>query len=433
MPSVKIAAVHGYEILDSRGNPTVRAEVICEGGAMGVAAAPSGASTGQFEAVELRDNILKRYRGLGVQRAIKGIREVIAPNLCGIAATDQNRIDHILCELDGTDQKSSLGANAILAVSLATAKAAAQQLHQPLYRYLGGLRSNRLPAPMMNILNGGAHADNNIDIQEFMIQPSGARCFADGLRMGVEIYHALGKLLKSKGLSTAVGDEGGFAPNLPSDADAIECILEAIEMAGYSTDEVKITLDAASSEWYQNGVYHLPKRNKDYTAAQLIAYWQELCERYPIVSLEDPLAEEDWHGWQQLTEILGNKVQLVGDDLFVTNTKRLKKGITLRAGNAILVKPNQIGTLTETLAAMDMAHSAGFRSILSHRSGETEDTTIADLAVAYGVGQIKTGAPCRSDRTAKYNRLLRIEAALGKFAAYGISYTNDAANIAHGR
>lgn len=420
MQAMKIAAVHGYEILDSRGNPTVRAEVICEGGAMGVAAAPSGASTGQFEAVELRDNISQRYQGLGVRRAIKGIHEVIAPNLHGISAADQSRIDHILCELDGTEQKSSLGANAILAVSLAVAKAAAQQLHQPLYRYLGGLRSNRLPAPMMNILNGGAHAGNNIDIQEFMIQPVGARCFADGLRMGVEIYHALGKLLKSKGLSTAVGDEGGFAPDLPSDADAIACIIEAINTAGYSTDEVKIALDAASSEWYRNGVYHLPKRGKDYTTEQRIAYWQELCEKYPITSLEDPLAEEDWCGWQQITETLGKKVQLVGDDLFVTNTNRLKKGISLKAGNAILVKPNQIGTLTETIAAIDMAQNAGFRSIISHRSGETEDTTIADLAVAFGVGQMKTGAPCRSDRTAKYNRLLRIEAALGKSVTYGI-------------
>ncbi|MGN0647505.1 MAG: phosphopyruvate hydratase [Oscillospiraceae bacterium] len=420
MQSMKIAAVHGYEILDSRGNPTVRAEVICEGGAMGVAAAPSGASTGQFEAVELRDNAPHRYRGLGVKRAIRGIREVIAPNLCGVSAADQSRIDHILCTLDGTEQKSSLGANAMLAVSLAAAKAAAQQMHHPLYRYLGGLRGSRLPAPMMNILNGGVHAGNNIDIQEFMIQPLGACCFAEGLRMGVEIYHALGKLLKSKGLSTAVGDEGGFAPDLPSDADAIECILEAISMAGYSTDAVKITLDAASSEWYRDGVYHLPKRGKDYTPTALIAYWQELCNKYPIVSLEDPLAEEDWRGWQEITQAMGDKVQLVGDDLFVTNTKRLEKGIRMGAGNAILVKPNQIGTLTETIAAVDMAQRAGFRSILSHRSGETEDTTIADLAVALGVGQIKTGAPCRSDRTAKYNRLLRIESAFGKFSTYGI-------------
>ncbi len=420
MHAMKIAAVHGYEILDSRGNPTVRAEVVCEGGAMGVAAAPSGASTGQSEAVELRDHAPDRYRGLGVKRAVKGIREVIAPSLCGVSAADQSRIDHILCTLDGTEQKSSLGANAMLAVSLACAKAAAQQLHQPLYRYLGGLRGGRLPVPMMNILNGGAHAGNNIDVQEFMIQPIGAHCFAEGLRMGVEIYHALGRLLKSRGLSTAVGDEGGFAPDLPSDADAIECILQAIEMAGYSTDAVKITLDAASSEWYRDGVYHLPKRNKDYTAAQLTAYWQELCAKYPIVSLEDPLAEEDWNGWQEITRRLGGKVQLVGDDLFVTNTGRLEKGITMGAGNAILVKPNQIGTLTETIAAVDMAQRSGYRSILSHRSGETEDTTIADIAVALGVGQIKTGAPCRSDRTAKYNRLLRIEAALGRYGSYGV-------------
>ncbi len=419
MRALKIAAIHGYEILDSRGNPTVRAEVICEGGAMGVASAPSGASTGQFEAVELRDHIPNRYRGLGVRRAVKGIREVIAPALYGVSAADQGKIDHILCGLDGTEQKSSLGANAMLAVSLAAAKAAAQQLHQPLYRYLGGLRGGCLPAPMMNILNGGAHAGNNIDIQEFMIQPIGARCFAEGLRMGVEIYHALGKLLQSRGLSTAVGDEGGFAPDLPSDEDAICCILQAIKAAGYSTDEVKLTLDGASSEWYHDGVYHLPKRGKNYTASELTEYWQRLCDKYPIISLEDPLAEEDWNGWQDITAKMGNRVQLVGDDLFVTNTERLQKGISLGAGNAILVKPNQIGTLTETIAAVDMAQRAGYKTILSHRSGETEDTTIADLAVALGAGQIKTGAPCRSDRTAKYNRLLRIESALGKQSCYG--------------
>lgn len=420
MQSMNIAAIHAYEILDSRGNPTVRAEVVCQGGAMGVAAAPSGASTGQFEAVELRDGDSKRYRGMGVKKAVKNIREVIAPNLCGIAATEQARIDHILCALDGTEQKGTLGANAMLAVSLAAAKAAAQQLHQPLYRYLGGLRANRLPVPMMNILNGGAHAGNNIDIQEFMIQPVGASCFAEGLRMGAEIYHALGKLLKSRGLSTAVGDEGGFAPDLPSDEDAICCIMEAIEAAGYTTEQVRLTLDAASSEWYKDGVYHLPKRGTKYTAAELTDYWEGLCKKYPIVSLEDPLAEEDWQGWAAMTRRMGSKVQLVGDDLFVTNTKRLNQGIRGGAGTAILVKPNQIGTLTETICAVETAHRAGYRAILSHRSGETEDTTIADLAVALSAGQIKTGAPCRSDRTAKYNRLLRIEAALGKHSVYGI-------------
>ncbi|MBE6846800.1 MAG: phosphopyruvate hydratase [Ruminococcus sp.] len=419
MHSLKIAAVHGYEILDSRGNPTVRAEVVCEGGAMGVATAPSGASTGQFEAVELRDDNSSRYSGLGVRKAIKGIHDVIAPRLYGVSAADQGKIDCLLCSLDGTPQKESLGANAMLAVSLAAAKAAAQQMHLPLYRYLGGLRANRLPAPMMNILNGGAHAGNNIDIQEFMIQPVGARCFAEGLRMGAEIYHALGRLLKAKGLSTAVGDEGGFAPDLPSDEDAICCILEAIRAAGYTTDQVKLTLDAASSEWYANGKYHLPKRGTDYTAAQLTDYWRKLCEKYPIISLEDPLAEEDWQGWCDITKQMGHKVQLVGDDLFVTNSHRIRQGIRMGAGNAVLVKPNQIGTLTETIAAVETAHRAGFRTILSHRSGETEDTTIADLAVALSAGQIKTGAPCRSDRTAKYNRLLRIEAALGKQACYG--------------
>lgn len=420
MQSMNITAIHAYEILDSRGNPTVRAEVVCQGGAMGVASAPSGASTGQFEAVELRDGDSKRYRGMGVKKAVKNIREVIAPNLCGIAATEQARIDHILCSLDGTEQKGTLGANAMLAVSLAAAKAAAQQLHQPLYRYLGGLRANRLPVPMMNILNGGAHAGNNIDIQEFMIQPVGAACFAEGLRMGAEIYHALGKLLKSRGLSTAVGDEGGFAPDLPSDEEAICCILEAIEAAGYTTEQVRLTLDAASSEWYKDGAYHLPKRGTKYTASELIDYWEGLCKKYPIASLEDPLAEEDWQGWAAMTRRMGSKVQLVGDDLFVTNTKRLRQGIRGGAGNAILVKPNQIGTLTETICAVETAHRAGYRAILSHRSGETEDTTIADLAVALSAGQIKTGAPCRSDRTAKYNRLLRIEAALGKYADYGI-------------
>ncbi|MBR6760620.1 MAG: phosphopyruvate hydratase [Oscillospiraceae bacterium] len=420
MHGLKIAAVDAYEVLDSRGMPTVRAEVLCEGGAVGAASVPSGASTGQFEATELRDGNSHRYDGKGVQKAVRNIREVIAPQLCGISASEQGKIDRLLCALDGTAQKEKLGANAILAVSLAAARAAAMQLHLPLYRYVGGASANRLPVPMMNILNGGAHAGNNIDIQEFMIQPVGAESFAEGLRMGAEIYHALGRLLKAKGLSTAVGDEGGFAPDLPSDEEAICCILEAVESAGYTTAQVRLTLDAASSEWYRDGVYRLPKRGKQYTAAELIAYWDTLCSKYPIDSVEDPLAEEDWNGWTALTDRMGERVQLVGDDLFVTNTKRLEKGIRAKAANAILIKPNQIGTLTETIAAVQTAQRAGYRAILSHRSGETEDTTIADLAVGLHTGQIKTGAPCRCDRTAKYNRLLRIEAALTGHCCYGI-------------
>lgn len=409
MASLKIEKVVGYEILDSRANPTVRAEVILSSGAVGSACVPSGASTGMYEAHELRDND-QRYCGKGVQHAVKNINTIISPALADLNCVDQSKVDELLIELDGTENKSKLGANAILAVSLAAAKAAARHYHLPLYKYLGGINANTLPVPMMNILNGGAHASNNIDIQEFMIMPVGAESFSEALRIGAEIYHSLNKLLKSKGLSTTVGDEGGFAPNLTSDEDAIQCIIEAIKLAGYDTNMVKIALDAASSEWYSNGNYVLPKRVVEYTSDELISYWENLCNQYPIISIEDALGEEDWSGWAKLTSKLGNKIQLVGDDLFVTNPAHLKRGITENVANAILIKFNQIGTLSETLKAIQMAKEAGYNTIISHRSGETEDTTIADLAVGTNAGQIKTGAPCRTDRVAKYNRLLRIEA-----------------------
>ncbi len=418
---MKIQRVSAVELLDSRGTPTVGATVILNDGSIGVANAPSGASTGKFEAHEKRDADKKRYSGRGVQKAVQGITENIAPVLEHIPHVTVSEVDRILIELDGTKNKEKLGANAMLAVSMATAKALSMHYKLPLFRYLGGVHANRMPVPMMNILNGGAHAANNIDIQEFMIMPVGAKSFSDAVRMGSEVYHALGKLLKSRGMSTGVGDEGGFAPNLQSDEAAIELILEAITDAGYTTEDVKLALDAASSEWAAPNGYRLPKRGTQYTAEQLINYWENLCEKYPIVSLEDPLGEEDFAAWTTLTERLGKKVMLVGDDLFVTNPERIREGILRKAANAVLVKPNQIGTMSETLAAIRLARDNGMRTILSHRSGETEDTTIADIAVAVNAGFIKTGAPCRSDRTAKYNRLLRIAQENGLDRNYGIN------------
>lgn len=413
MSGLSIERVCGFEVLDSRGNPTVRAEVQLSDGTVGSASVPSGASTGINEAVELRDED-SRFGGKGVRKAVSNINKVIAPEIRGMNSSDIVRLDNKLKNLDGTETKSDLGANAILAVSLASAKAAAKHYKLPFYRFIGGANANRLPVPMMNILNGGAHASNNVDIQEFMIMPVGACCFSEGLRMGSEIYHSLGKVLKSMGLSTTVGDEGGFAPNLSSDEEAIEVIIEAIGKAGYNTDTVKIALDAASSEWYDDGSYTLPKRGKKMTTGELINYWDELISKYPIISLEDPLGEEDWNGWSEITDKLGEMVQLVGDDLFVTNTKFLKKGIQTGSANSILIKYNQIGTLSEALEAVQLAKDSGYSAVISHRSGETEDTSIADIAVGTNAGQIKTGAPCRSDRTAKYNRLLRIEADIAR-------------------
>jgi enolase len=381
---------------------------------MSAASVPSGASTGISEAAELRDGDRERYGGKGVQKAVANINNIIAPELHGMNASDISKIDSRLIRLDGTNNKSQLGANAILAVSLASAKAAARYYRQPFYRFIGGVYANRMPVPMMNILNGGVHASNNVDIQEFMIMPVGACCFREGLRMGIEIYHSLGKILESKGLNTAVGDEGGYAPNLNSDEEAIEVITEAIERAGYTTEQVKISLDAAASEWYENGKYHLPKRGTEMTADELIGYWEKMISRYPIVSLEDPLGENDWNGWKNITKKIGNKVQLVGDDLFVTNTKYLRKGFETGSANSILIKYNQIGTLSESLNAVRMAKDNGYTAVISHRSGETEETAIADISVGTNAGQIKTGAPCRSDRTAKYNRLLRIESDISK-------------------
>lgn len=413
MSGLSIERVCGFEVLDSRGNPTVRAEVQLSDGTVGSASVPSGASTGINEAVELRDED-SRFGGKGVRKAVSNINKVIAPEIRGMNSSDIVRLDNKLKNLDGTETKSDLGANAILAVSLASAKAAAKHYKLPFYRFIGGANANRLPVPMMNILNGGAHASNNVDIQEFMIMPVGACCFSEGLRMGSEIYHSLGKVLKSMGLSTTVGDEGGFAPNLSSDEEAIEVIIEAIGKAGYNTDTVKIALDAASSEWYDDGSYTLPKRGKKMTTGELINYWDELISKYPIISLEDPLGEEDWNGWSEITDKLGEMVRLVGDDLFVTNTKFLKKGIQTGSANSILIKYNQIGTLSEALEAVQLAKDSGYSAVISHRSGETEDTSIADIAVGTNAGQIKTGAPCRSDRTAKYNRLLRIEADIAR-------------------
>lgn len=410
---IKIEKVRGYEILDSRGNPTVKAEVMLSDGCVGIASVPSGASTGINEAVELRDGNEGRFGGNGVTKAVNNVNIEICKAVTSANTIDQGRIDSLMINLDGTDNKSRLGANAILAVSLALAKAAASHYRMPLYKYIGGVSADIMPVPMMNILNGGVHAANNIDIQEFMIMPVGADTFAESLRMGTEVYHSLKAVLKKKGLSTAVGDEGGFAPDLSSEEEAIECIIEAIEKAGYNTDRIKIALDAASSEWYKDGRYYLPKRGVSYETKELIYYWEKLAEKYPIISIEDPLGEEDWSGWTEITSSLGKKMQLVGDDLFVTNSTYLERGIKENAANAILIKLNQIGTLTETLDAIKKAHSAGYKAIISHRSGETEDTTIADLAVGTNAGQIKTGAPCRSDRVAKYNRLLRIGAEKG--------------------
>ena len=419
MSKYTIESIIGREILDSRGNPTVEAVVTLSNGSVGIGAAPSGASTGIFEALELRDGDANRYVGKGVLKAVENINAIIAPNLIGMDSTNIAAIDQKLITLDSTNDKSNLGANAILAVSLATAKAAANALGLPLYRFIGGINADTLPVPMMNILNGGAHAANNIDIQEFMIMPIGASSFKEGLRWCTEVFHTLAKLLKSKGLSTAVGDEGGFAPNLNSDVEAIELILEAVSAAGYTPGtDFALAIDAASSEWKAESGYLLPKSQKAYTTDELISFWTDLCDRYPIRSIEDGLDEEDWAGWKKLTDALGDKVQLVGDDLFVTNTSRLARGIEEGCGNCILIKLNQIGSLSETLAAINMAHKAGYRTVISHRSGETEDTTIADLAVAINAGQIKTGAPSRSERVAKYNQLLRIEDHLEGHAKY---------------
>lgn len=428
---VEIKEIHGREILDSRGNPTVEAEVTVHNyldgrDYCGVAAVPSGASTGSFEAVELRDGET-RYFGLGVQHAVKNINEKIASVLVGRNALEQIVIDRILMETDGTENKGNLGANAMLSVSMAVAKAAAKALSIPLYRYLGGISPRLLPVPMMNILNGGKHAANTVDFQEFMIIPVRAKSFADGLRICAEIYHYLKKLLEGKGLSTGVGDEGGFAPDLPDAESALQLIVEAASAAGYAAgQDIQIAMDAASSELYheKTGMYHFPGESslkgqeivRD--TREMIAYYEELVEKFPIISIEDGLAEDDWDGWQELTERLGDKIQLVGDDLFVTNTRRLDAGIKFKTANAILVKVNQIGTLTEAFEAVEMAHKNGYKAVISHRSGETEDTTIADIAVALNAGQIKTGAPCRSDRVAKYNRLLRIEEELGTAAQY---------------
>ena len=409
MFNCEIVKIQGFELLDSRSRPTVGAKVYLKDGTTGFATVPSGASTGEFEAYEKRDNDQSRYLGAGVKKAIESINTEIHKSLKGLCALNQRIIDNSLISLDGTKNKSRLGANAILAVSLASAKAASSFVGLPLYRYLGGINAVTLPTPMMNILNGGAHAANNIDIQEFMIMPVKASSFAERLRICSEIYRKLGELLKKDGLATGIGDEGGFAPDLGSDEDALDYIVKAITEAGYDTNQIKIALDIASSEWYEDRKYKLPKRNKIFTNDELILYYKSLCEKYPIISIEDGVAEEDWDGWQRLTNELGDSLQLVGDDLFVTNTKRLNKGIEKHCGNAILIKPNQIGTLTETLDVIGLAQKNGYKTVISHRSGETEDTTIADIAVAVNSGQIKTGAPARSDRVAKYNRLLMIE------------------------
>ena len=421
MNYLEIVKVIGREILDSRGNPTVEAEVYLADGTVGRGTAPSGASTGEFETLELRDGDKGRYGGKGVTKAVENINTAINDAVCGLDASDIYAVDKAMIKADGTKDKSKLGANAILAVSIAAARAASISLDIPLYRFLGGISGNRLPVPMMNILNGGAHAANTVDVQEFMIMPVGAPSFKEALRWCAEVFHALATLLKSKGLATSVGDEGGFAPDLASDEEAIQYILEAVKNAGYEPGkDFMIAMDAASSEWKgsKNGEYVLPKAGTKFTSAELIEHWKKLVEKYPIISIEDALDEEDWEGWQLLTKELGGKVQLVGDDLFVTNTERLAKGISLGCGNSILIKLNQIGSVSETLEAIKMAHKAGYTAISSHRSGETADTTIADLAVALNTCQIKTGAPSRSERVAKYNQLLRIEEELGESAVY---------------
>ena len=416
-----IESVYAREVLDSRGNPTVEVEVVLESGSVGRAIVPSGASTGAFEAVELRDGDKGRYIGKGVEKAVANVNEVIAPELEGMDAFDQPAIDALMIELDGTHNKGKLGANAILGVSMAVARAAAEDLGLPLFQYIGGVNAKQLPVPMMNILNGGEHADNSVDVQEFMILPVGAKSFKEGLRMGAEVFHSLKKVLSERGLACGVGDEGGFAPNLGSNREALELIVEAIEKAGYKPgDDVRLGLDVAATEMYdkETKLYDLKHEGKKLTAEQMVDLYEEWVNNFPIVTIEDGLDEEDWDGWKILTDRLGNKVQLVGDDLFVTNTERLERGIEAGVANSILIKVNQIGTITETLDAIEMAKRAGYTAVISHRSGETEDTTIADLAVAVNAGQIKTGAPSRTDRVAKYNQLLRIEEMVGEQARY---------------
>ena len=417
----QIVDVYGREVLDSRGNPTVEVEVVLDDGAFGRATVPSGASTGQFEAVELRDGDEDRYCGKGVERAVAHVNEEIADAMVGLDACDQREIDAELLALDGTDNKGKLGANAILGTSLAVAKAAAESCELTLYSYIGGANAHLLPTPMMNVLNGGAHADNNVDFQEFMIMPVGADTFAEALRWCAEIYHTLKGVIKEKGYSTGVGDEGGFAPNLSSNEEPLQLLVEACEKAGYAPGEdIRFAMDPASTEFFdaEKGVYVLAGEDKTFTSEQMVDYWEQLVDKYPIVSLEDGMAEEDWDGWKMLTERIGNRVQLVGDDLFVTNAARLQKGIDMGVANAILIKVNQIGSLTETLDTIELAKTHGYTCVVSHRSGETEDTTIADLSVAVNAGQIKTGAPCRTDRVAKYNQLIRIEEELGSSAYY---------------
>ncbi|WP_164668159.1 phosphopyruvate hydratase [Virgibacillus doumboii] len=421
-----ITDVYAREVLDSRGNPTVEVEVFTESGAFGAALVPSGASTGEYEAVELRDGDNNRYLGKGVEKAVENVNDVIGPELLGVDVTRQNIIDQIMLELDGTDNKGKLGANAILGVSMAVAHAASSYLELPLYNYLGGFNAKTLPTPMMNILNGGEHADNNVDIQEFMIMPVAAMTFKEALRTGAEIFHSLKKVLKSKGYNTGVGDEGGFAPNLDSNEEALQTIVEAIETAGYKPgEEVKLAMDVASSEIYEDGKYNLKGEGVVRTSSEMVDWYEELVNKYPIVSIEDGLDENDWEGHKLLTDRIGDRIQLVGDDLFVTNTSKLSKGIEQGVGNSILVKVNQIGTLTETFEAIEMAKRAGYTAVISHRSGETEDATIADIAVAANAGQIKTGAPSRTDRVAKYNQLLRIEdelAGMGEYAGLNAFY-----------
>lgn len=415
-----IEKITAREIIDSRGNPTVSASVTLCDGTSGTASVPSGASTGSFEAFELRDKDSERFGGKGVLKAVENVKELIAPEIISLKTSNQGAVDRALIRLDGTENFSKLGANAALAVSMAVAKANAKSAKQPLFSYFGGINGVRLPMPMMNILNGGAHAANNIDIQEFMIMPTGFKCFREGLRACCEVYHILGGLLKGCKLTSTVGDEGGFAPSLENEEEAILLIIEAIKKAGYNTNQIKLALDAASSEWLSGGGYVMPKSKRAFTREELISHWESLCEKYPIVSIEDGLSENDFEGWKLLTDRLGDKIQLVGDDFFVTNSARLRKGINEGCANAILVKVNQIGTLTQAFEAINLAKRHGYRTIISHRSGETEDTTIADIAVGLNAGQIKTGAPCRSERVAKYNRLILIEDYLGKSAEFGL-------------
>ncbi|MDO8963668.1 MAG: phosphopyruvate hydratase [Coriobacteriia bacterium] len=414
-----ITDIYAREVLDSRGNPTVEVDVVLDDGSFGRAIVPSGASTGAFEAVELRDGDSGRYLGKGVLRAVANVNDVIGPELMGMDASDQRAIDSMMLGLDDSPNKGNLGANAILGVSLAVAKAAAESTELTLYSYIGGANAHQIPVPMMNIINGGAHADNNVDLQEFMIMPVGASTFAEGLRMCAEIYHTLKSVLQERGLGTGVGDEGGFAPNLASNEEALQVISAAVEQAGYSLgDQIRFALDPATTEIYKDGKYHLAGEGRSLTSAEMVEFWTDLVDRYPIISIEDGMAEEDWDGWKLLTDALGDRVQLVGDDLFVTNTERLGRGIEMGVANSILIKLNQIGSLTETLNCIELAKRAGYTCIISHRSGETEDTTIADIAVAVNAGQIKTGAPARSDRVAKYNALMRIEEELGDSSDY---------------